>query len=323
MSSEVHGRAFIPHNRNTIVVANHSSHLDMGFVRHALGKYGEDVVTLAAQDYFFDKDTIRRTFFENFTNLRALDRKSGLRASEKQAADILQQGRTVLIFPEGTRSTDGDVHEFKPLLGHLAMTYGVDILPMYITGTRDAMPKGAKLPKSRKLSAQIGPVISVSDMRRLTAGLAPADAAREVAKLTRRCVLALRAGDVLDASRLESLEPEGPRSKRREHPLVTLFGELQGRFAKGQVDKPVSFYFTLGTDPQAKWTVLVDPTGCDIRQGKPESGTADCVLKTTQEIFEKIVREAYVPGAAEFISGAVKSNDVSLLFTFQKVFQLS
>jgi long-chain acyl-CoA synthetase len=203
------------------------------------------------------------------------------------------------------------------------MTYGVDILPMYITGTRDAMPKGAKLPKSRKLSAQIGPVISVSDMRRLTAGLAPADAAREVAKLTRRCVLALRAGDVLDASRLESLEPEGPRSKRREHPLVTLFGELQGRFAKGQVDKPVSFYFTLGTDPQAKWTVLVDPTGCDIRQGKPESGTADCVLKTTQEIFEKIVREAYVPGAAEFISGAVKSNDVSLLFTFQKVFQLS
>jgi long-chain acyl-CoA synthetase len=46
------------------------------------------------------------------------------------------------------------------------------------------------------------------------------------------------------------------------------------------------------------------------------------VLKTSAEIFTRIVREAYVPGPADFLSGAVKSNDVSLLFTFQKVFAL-
>ena len=118
----------------------------MGFVRHALGTYGEDIVTLAAQDYFFEKGTLQRAFFENLTNLRAIDRKSGLRASERQAGEILSQGKTTLIFPEGTRSTDGEVHEFKPLLGHLALTYGVDILPLYLGGTRDAMPKGSKVP---------------------------------------------------------------------------------------------------------------------------------------------------------------------------------
>lgn len=319
MRSKISGRAFIPHNRNTIVAANHGSHLDMGFARHALGTYGEDIVTLAAQDYFFEKGTLQRAFFENLTNLRAIDRKGGLRASERQAGEILAQGKTTLIFPEGTRSTDGEVHEFKPLLGHLALTYGVDILPLYLGGTRDAMPKGSKIPTKRDLFARIGPPITVTDMKRLTKGLSPADAAREVAKLARRCVAALKDGEIIDASRMKSLEEnEAPK----EHPLVTLFAELERKFDSGAVEKPVSFYFTLGDDANAKWTVRVSKEKCEVKPGKPEGGSADCVLKTSPDIFTRIVREAFTPGPAEFLSGAIKSNDVELLMTFQKVFQL-
>ena len=77
----------------------------------------------------------------------------------------------MLIFPEGTRSTDGELHEFKPLLGHLALTYGVDILPLYLGGTREAMPKGEQDPaQARDLEARIGPPITLTDMRRLTQG---------------------------------------------------------------------------------------------------------------------------------------------------------
>ncbi|MBX3215831.1 MAG: AMP-binding protein [Labilithrix sp.] len=320
MRSKVLGRAFIPHNRNTIVVANHVSHLDMGFVRHALGTYGEDITTLAAQDYFFEKNTLQRAFFENLTNLKAVDRKGGLRASERQAGEILTQGKTMLIFPEGTRSLDGDLHEFKPLLGHLALTYGVDILPLYLSGTREAMPKGGKIPLRREIEARIGPPITVTDMRRLTKGLSAGDASREIAKLAHRAVLALRQGTILDPARLDTLEDDGAP---KEHPLVTLFGELQGKFQKDAVDKPVSFYFTLGSDDKAKWTVLVSKETCEVKPGKPAGGTADCVLKTSAEIFTKIVRDAYTPGPSEFLSGAIKSNDVSLLMTFQKVFALS
>jgi long-chain acyl-CoA synthetase len=330
MSPRVYGRAFIPHNRNTIVVANHSSHLDMGFVRHALGSYGEDIVSLAAQDYFFDKRPLRRAFFENLTNLQALDRRSGLRASERQAAEILSQGKTMLIFPEGTRSPDGDIHDFKPLLGHLALTYAVDILPMFLEGTREAMPKGQKVPMSRDIVARIGPPLGVEDMRRLTRGMTPADAAREVSRLAQQAVMALRAGDILDLAGLglekptpsEEGAPPADRVPRREHPLVTLFAELESKFKPGVVPKPLSFYFTLGGDPLAKWTVKVDASSCEIRPGKPEGSAADCVLKTSPEIFARIVREAYTPGVAEFLSGAVKSNDVELLLTFQKVFEL-
>jgi long-chain acyl-CoA synthetase len=324
MNARVYGRGHIPYNRNTIVVANHASHLDMGLVRHALGTYGEDIVALAAQDYFFNKSPLRRAFFENLTNLRAIDRKGGLRASERQAAEILAEGRTMLIFPEGTRSLDGDIHDFKPLLGHLSLSYGVDILPVYLGGTGDAMPKGQRLPSSRDLVARIGPPLAAGDLRRLTQSMTASDAAREASRLARKAVVALRAGDVLHLPKEGSL-PDSQSAKvpsAREHPLVTLFAELESKFKPGKVERPISYYFTLGGDPLAKWTVKVDPKGCEIRQGKPDGAAADCVLKTSPEIFARIVRDAYTPGPAEFLSGAVKSNDVELLLTFQRAFEL-
>jgi len=318
MAPTVTGRGFIPHNRPTIVVSNHASHLDMGFVKYALGSYGQNMVSLAAQDYFFEGNAIVQAYFENLTNLVALDRKQ-VRAAIRQAGEVIGRGETVLIFPEGTRSPDGEVHEFKALVGYLALTHNVDILPVYLGGTYNALKKGAVVPTSRDIYARIGPPLEMRELRRLTAGMTSSDAAREVAKLAHRAVIALREGSVLDVSRVQSLdELEG----KKAHPLVTLFAHLEQKFKPGQVPGPVSFYFTLGNDAQAKWTVQVDPQNCIIKPGKPDSGTADCVLKTTAEIFTKIVHEAYVPGPAEFMSGAVKSNDVGLLMTFQKAFQL-
>jgi long-chain acyl-CoA synthetase len=321
MSSRVHGSAHIPHNRNVIVVANHTSHLDMGFVRHALGKYGEDLVSLAAQDYFFDKQSWKRAFFENFSNLKAFDRRGGLRASERQAAEVISEGRTLLIFPEGTRSTDGQLTEFKALVGHLALYYNVDILPVYIHGAHAAMPKGSKLPKARELEAFIGPPFAVSDMRRLTEGMKLSDASREIARLCYQAVLGLRDGKPIDFKSLTIETAKAPENV--VHPLVQLFGELQQKFDPKTVKSPVSFYFTLGDDAFSKWSVKVTSDRCEIKQGKPETGTADCVLKTNPEMFRKIVQDAFVPGPTDFLSGAIKSNDVSLLLEFQRVFRLS
>jgi long-chain acyl-CoA synthetase len=314
MKPRVVGRGHVPHNRNVIVVANHGSHLDMGLVRHALGEYGEDLVSLAAQDYFFGSG-VRRAFFENLTHLVPIDRKASLRQAIRQAGDVIARGKTVLIFPEGTRSPAGEIQEFKPLVGHLALAHGVDVLPIFLGGTHAAMPKGALVPTHRDLLARIGPPLCVGDLRRVTAQMSPADAAREVARLAREAVLALRDGAVLD------LAAGAPAAGERANPLVELFAELQTKFRAGEVERPVSYYVSLGNDDLAKWTVRVDSTGCDVRPGKPD-GQADCVLKTSPEIFTKIVRESYVPSPADFVSGLVKSNDVALLMTFQKVFQL-
>jgi long-chain acyl-CoA synthetase len=320
MRPKVYGRAYIPHNRNAIVVSNHASHLDMGFVKYALGTYGEGLVSLAAQDYFFDNGKWKKAYFENLTNLAPFDRKGGLRAALRQAGDLLERGETVLIFPEGTRSPNGQIQEFKAVIGHMALHYEVDILPVWLGGTYEALPKGRSVPTKRDIVARIGPPLEVRELKRLTAGMKATVASRNVAALTQRAVQALKEGKVLDIRALDTLEEV---TQKQEHPLVTLFRELERKFVPGRVTAPVTYYFTLGNDNESKWTLRVDPKTCEVKLGKPDGAQADCVLKTTPEIFTKIVREAYTPSPMEFMSGLVKSNDISLLQTFQKAFDLA
>ncbi|HRI66565.1 MAG TPA: AMP-binding protein [Polyangium sp.] len=320
MRPKVTGRAFIPYNRNTIVASNHASHLDMGFVKYALGDYGSDLVSLAAQDYFFESGKWRRAYFENLTNLAPFDRKGGLRQALRQAGDLLDKGSTILIFPEGTRSTDGQVHDFGAAIGHLALHHNVDILPIWLGGTYEALPKGSSVPKKREITARIGPPLEVAELRRLTAGMKTAVASRKVAELTRQAVTMLKEGKVLVIRDLNKIDDAMPK---QEHPLVLLFRELESKFVPGRVTTPVTYYFTLGNENEAKWTLRVEANKCEARMGKPEGAQADCVLKTSPDIFLKICREAYTPSPMEFMSGQVKSNDISLLLTFQKVFDLA
>ena len=318
LRTKVTGRAFIPHNRPTLVAANHASHLDMGLVKYALGSYGEGLVSLAAQDYFFEGNRWRKAYFENLTNLVPLNRESSLRQSLRQAGALLEQGKTVLIFPEGTRSPDGAVHEFKPAVGHLALHHQVDVLPVYLGGTFAALPKGATVLRQRNVAARIGPVLEAADLRRLTQGMSLADASRAVSRLCEQAVVALSRGEVLDISRLESLDREPPRAAPAS--LADVFRELEHRFVAGSVEQPVSFYFSLGQSE--RWTVKISKDSCEVQPGKVVN-PADCVLKTSPDMFTRIVREAYTPSPAEFMSGTIKSNNIGLLFTFQKAFQLS
>ncbi len=319
LRTKVTGRAFIPHNRSTIIAANHASHLDMGLVKYALGSYGEDLVSLAAQDYFFEGNRFRKAYFENFTNLVPMTRSGSLRQALRQAGDLLEQGKTVLIFPEGTRSSDGEIHEFKASLGHLALHHNKDIVPIYLGGTHAALPKGSTVPRQREVEARIGLPLLASELKRLTHGLAMSEASRVVAKLTERAVRELSKGRVL---KLEELQPKDVVAAAPiilDRTLAPVFQELQTRFVAGSVEKPVSFYFSLGDTE--RWSVRITQDSCEVINGKALS-PADCVLKTSPAMFTRIVREKYTPSPAEFVAGAVKSNNIQLLFTFQKAFQL-
>mgnify|MGYP002348274396 CR=1 FL=1 len=208
---KVTGKAFIPQNRNFLVVANHASHLDMGLVKMALDEQGARLVALAARDYFFDSP-LKRAYFENFTNLIPMDRSGSLRESLRLAGESLTQGYNLLIFPEGTRSPDGTLQEFKPTTGYLALGFGVDILPVYLHNTWEALPKGAWWPKFEDLEVRIGPVIERATMREKIAGLPKSDGYRVVTRLAEESVRALRAGR---AVRPEALQVD-VSARRRE-----------------------------------------------------------------------------------------------------------
>ncbi len=306
----IYGRANIPyHNPNVVVIANHCSHLDMGLVKYALGDYGSEIRALAAADYFF-KNKARKTYFGNFTNLLPVERSGTLESSLGPASEALRRGEMLLVFPEGTRSKSGKIQDFRRGLGYLVDALGVDVLPLYIDGTYRALPKGQPLPNpaSRTLKVRIGKVLRASDLKKEVADLGPTDRYDGISKRAREVILEMR-----DAAR-----GGAPRS---DETLEPLFEELNGRFAENQVDSPVSFYFSLGNVDSHKWTIEVDSGSCKIQNGKP-SGKADCVIKTSPEIFRKIVQERYVPSMDEFMSGVIKTNDPNLLMRFQTVFGL-
>ncbi|MBV9956855.1 MAG: AMP-binding protein, partial [Acidobacteria bacterium] len=193
LHTKYEGQANIPVHTNFIVAPNHTSHLDMGLVKMALGEAGKDMVALAAADYFFD-NKYKRAYMDNFTNLVPMERSGSLRQSLRHARSFLERGYNALIFPEGTRSMSGEMTEFKPIIGYLALTCRVGILPIYVYGTYEAMPKGSNLIKSRDIGARIGRYLSFEHLEEMTKGMARAEAYRLIAALTHHEVENLRDG---------------------------------------------------------------------------------------------------------------------------------
>lgn len=340
---EVEGQQNIPWNRQTIVVANHASHLDMGLVKIALGSYGQDIVALAAKDYFFEGKW-RRTYFERFTNLRPLDRGDNPREAMREASGLLERGHTVLLFPEGTRTSTGEMAAFRPAVTWLALKHGVDILPVYVDGTFRSMPRGSFVPRNRRVGARIGEVIPARVLKEATdaAGLRLSAACQKTATVVHKAVEALRDGRRFDLERaLDEALGRAPRNGRAAlgnghghgdaievdaesetaRALREIFLDLEKRFQKESVKEPATFYFSLGEGKEAKWTVRVAPDGCLIVNDKLE-GKADCVFKTDAKMFTRIIREHYIPDVSEFLNGTVKTNDPELLTTFLQAFNL-
>jgi long-chain acyl-CoA synthetase len=191
LSTEVKGASHVPQHTHFLVAANHASHLDMGVVKVALGDAGRDLASLAAADYFFS-NKLRRAYFANFTNLVPMERSGSIRKSMEVAERVLRRGRSMVVFPEGTRSLTGEMADFLPSLGYLALRAEVGIVPAHVGGTYEAMPKGTALPRKRELAVSFGPFLSIELLKEITAGLPQQEGWRLIAALTQRIVENLR-----------------------------------------------------------------------------------------------------------------------------------
>ncbi|GAA2027942.1 hypothetical protein GCM10009756_19360 [Pseudokineococcus marinus] len=129
-----------------VVVANHSSHLDAPLVLGALPpRVSQRLAVAAAADYFFDARWRARITGLVF-NAFPVDR-GGTRGSHRGlAAQLLDEGVPLLLFPEGTRSRDGSMAPFKVGAAALAVTRGVPVVPVALVGAYAAMPRGRSWP---------------------------------------------------------------------------------------------------------------------------------------------------------------------------------
>ncbi len=133
-------------DRPYVVVSNHSSHLDapllMGAWPRAHGRY---LAANAAADYFFDVRW-RKALTALFFNAFPVDR-TGFRGRGGVAATLLDDGVPLLVFPEGTRSKDGEIGRFTPGAAALCVSRQVPCVPVAIVGAYEAMPKGTNWPR--------------------------------------------------------------------------------------------------------------------------------------------------------------------------------
>jgi 1-acyl-sn-glycerol-3-phosphate acyltransferase len=161
-----------------IVVANHSSHADTAVLLAALPPKAKPVFGAAA-DYWFDVP-VRRFIATSLAGVLPVRRSGGgsYDALLAAVAPALNAGRTVVIYPEGTRSTDGTIGEFRSGALRLARECGVPIVPVALTGTADVLPKGGRWSPA-SMQARIGE---------------PVDPTTASAAELRKRVLALRDG---------------------------------------------------------------------------------------------------------------------------------
>jgi len=93
---------------------------------------------------------------------------------------------------------------------------------------------------------------------------------------------------------------------------------MRARFKPGTVDRTTTYYLSLGEGEGQKWSLTLGPASCDLAAGKIEN--ADCVLKTSADLFSKMIAGQYKPGPTDFFSGKIKTSDVNLLMTLRRAF---
>lgn len=126
-----------------IVVANHSSHADTAALLAALPPNAQPVFGAAA-DYWFDV-RVRRVIATSLAGILPVRRSGdGYAALLEAVGPVLKAGRTVVLYPEGTRSIDGTVGEFRSGAIRLARDCGVPIVPVAVLGTADVLPKDGR-----------------------------------------------------------------------------------------------------------------------------------------------------------------------------------
>jgi 1-acyl-sn-glycerol-3-phosphate acyltransferase len=130
-----------------IFYSNHSSHLDATLIMCTLPERWQKKTGVgAARDYFFDV-WWRQAFTALVYGGFPIDRGRGGSTAIEKARELVDDGWSIVVFPEGTRSPDGHMQRFRHGASRLALELGVGLVPVAIIGAYQAMPKGRWWPR--------------------------------------------------------------------------------------------------------------------------------------------------------------------------------
>jgi 1-acyl-sn-glycerol-3-phosphate acyltransferase len=130
-----------------IFTPNHHSHLDTAVMAVTVPEpWRSKLVVAAAADYFFDKRW-KATLAALSLNAIPIDRELTGRKSSEMIKSLIEDGWSLVIYPEGGRSPDGWGQDFKGGAAYLSSRTGVPVVPVFIDGTGSLFGKGMKRPR--------------------------------------------------------------------------------------------------------------------------------------------------------------------------------
>ncbi len=150
LRARIRGRERLPRGGGYLVIANHQSFADIpligvGLRRHAAFVAREDLTRSRFMAWFMPR-----------TGAILVKRGAADRAALREMVAHLEAGDPVVVFPEGTRSRDGSLGEFKGGVLFAARRAGCPIVPAGIRGAFEAWPRTARLPRPRRVSLEFG-----------------------------------------------------------------------------------------------------------------------------------------------------------------------
>jgi len=140
-----------------IIAANHCSYLDPPLVGVACKR----AIHYLARKSLLDVPILGPILPD--LNVIPVDQKNADRSALMGAIRVVKNGGAVLIFPEGTRSPDGELQPAQPGIGMIAAKTGAPVVPVKISGSFKAFPRGALWPRLTSVTISVGPAIRFDD----------------------------------------------------------------------------------------------------------------------------------------------------------------
>ncbi len=188
------GREHYPRHGGGLICSNHQSHLDPILVGMSAPR---------RLSYFARKTLFRFRLFARFIDwwdAIPVDREGLGLSGIKESLKRLKRGEWLVMFPEGTRTRNGEVSTMKRGFATLARRGKVPIIPIGIDGAYDAWPRSQMLPSTGEIHIHVGQPISWESIQTMT----DEELAREVESRIRECHQLARQGRSTTRSRTQS-----------------------------------------------------------------------------------------------------------------------
>jgi len=184
----IEGRENLPARGPYIIFANHASFLDGPMIAFSLDYRTNLNLYFLGYRAIFEKGFLSRIM--KAVRIIQIDPVGELLNALKISNYVLKQGKILSVFPEGERSIDGEVKQFKKGAAILVGEAGVPVVPAYIGGTFEAWPRMQKKPKHLPVRIRFGRPLPPEELRKASVG--GKDVYEGIAETLRQEVLKLK-----------------------------------------------------------------------------------------------------------------------------------